>query len=75
MITVMRCDLYTIPMRRAQPGRQRWYHIRMKWFCTLALGVFGLACGALAAVNPQLKQVTAVCSTVDRTRRAVSNEP
>ena len=60
MITVMRCDLYTIPMRRAQPGRQRWYHIRMKWFCTLVLGVFGVASGVVAAVSPQLKQVSSV---------------
>jgi hypothetical protein len=53
MITVMRCDLYTIG---CEARRARWYHILMKLFCALALVALSLP----AAVNPQLKQVNTV---------------
>ena len=39
---------------------RRWYHILMKRFSTLTLGVWAIAAFAAAAVNPQLKQVNTV---------------
>ena len=55
MITVIRCDLYTIGRRRARDsGAGTIFY--MKWFWPLALAVPSL----FAAAHPQLKQVTAV---------------
>ena len=56
MITVMRCDLYTIGRRPAwEAGAGTIFY--MKWFWTLGLALAALAA---AAVNPQLKQVNTV---------------
>src|SRR5437588_8805686 len=55
MITVMRCDLYTIE-GAAGCWRRRWYHILMKLFCGLVVVLASMT----AAVNPQLRQVNTV---------------
>lgn len=55
MITVIRCDLYTIGRRRARDsGAGTIFY--MKWFWPLALAVPSL----FAAAHPQLKQVNTV---------------
>src|SRR5579863_5206571 len=57
MITVMRCDLYTIGRRLAQEAYAGTIFY-MKCFSTFALAAFSLAMAA--AANPHLKQVNAV---------------